>query len=379
MFLFLAVFLGIYGGVNLYLYWKARQAFGLAGWPGAVLAAVLILMVLGPVLSAVLDRRGHAAAARPLAWVVYVWMAAAMWLFFLSLGRDLWNGLAALLARFLPAAAALAVPARGWAVLMAAVVMAAGLWGLREARDIRLTRVTIGAPGLPPEAPSLKVLHISDFHLGLLVGEASLARVIRLAKEAAPDILVSSGDLVDGTAIHFNHLAEMLETVKPPLGKWAVTGNHEYYAGLEEALAFHRAAGFSMLRGESVTPAPGFLLAGVDDPTGREMGLGPVARSAAVLPEGDGRGFRLLLHHRPEPEADAIGRFDLQLSGHTHRGQIYPFNYLVRLAHRYLAGQFDLGRGSRLYVSRGTGTWGPPVRLGSPPEVILYTIVPGGP
>jgi hypothetical protein len=166
----------------------------------------------------------------------------------------------------------------------------------------------------------------------------------------------------------------MLRGIKPRYGKFAVTGNHEYYAGLDKALEFTRGAGFSLLHGASVDIGP-IVIAGVDDRTGVQVrGERPVS-DRQVLSKLDRAKFVLFLKHQPDPEPDALGAFDLMLSGHTHRGQIWPFTYFTMLFYPLNAGRYDLGQGSILYVSRGTGTWGPPIRFLSSPQVTIVELV----
>jgi predicted MPP superfamily phosphohydrolase len=201
--------------------------------------------------------------------------------------------------------------------------------------------------------------------------------VLKLVEDARPDLFVSTGDLVDSPYENLREYAEQFARVQAPLGKFGIPGNHEYYVGLDEARRFHRAAGFQFLRGESVDVSDRLRIACADDPTG------PFVQTSAMpdpLPGGEeaNRPFVLLLKHRPAVRDDSLGRFDLQLSGHTHGGQIFPFNLFVGMVYRYDRGFFDLPKGSQLYVSRGTGTWGPPMRLGSPPEVTLITLEPAG-
>jgi predicted MPP superfamily phosphohydrolase len=162
--------------------------------------------------------------------------------------------------------------------------------------------------------------------------------------------------------------------INPPLGKFAVTGNHEFYAGLKESLAFLKDAGFTVLRGQAVTTGP-IRVAGVDFPAERYIDQPSYIDEQAALDMGDDEGlFTILLKHHPLIEESSLGRFQLQLSGHTHKGQIFPFNYPVRFRYRYIAGLYDLGQGSSVYTSRGTGTWGPPLRLFAPAEVTIFTI-----
>ena len=152
-----------------------------------------------------------------------------------------------------------------------------------------------------------------------------------------------------------------------------MTGNHEFYAGLAQALAFTTRAGFRVLRGEAVT-MPGVMnVVGVDDPSG--PGYGSSSKGERELLSGEKNGmFTLFLKHRPSVGKESLGLFDLQLSGHLHGGQIFPFRYLTRLFYPFVEGLYRLPGGRSLYVSRGSGTWGPPIRFLAPPEVTIIDV-----
>jgi predicted MPP superfamily phosphohydrolase len=169
----------------------------------------------------------------------------------------------------------------------------------------------------------------------------------------------------------------MLATVDPPLGKFAIAGNHEFYAGIRQSGRFLRAAGFKFLRNEDFELNGLINLVGVDDPAGKRRypEIGQVGKEEKILlADLDSERFTLLLKHRPTVEIESLGRFDLQLSGHTHGGQIFPFNLITRLFYPRERGLYRLDKESVLYVSRGTGTWGPPMRFLSPPEVTLIEL-----
>jgi predicted MPP superfamily phosphohydrolase len=219
-----------------------------------------------------------------------------------------------------------------------------------------------------------------------LFRESRLESILQAVMAAQPDILVSTGDLVDGrlsredSISHLNPMAAMIAAVPTKIGKFAVTGNHEYYAGLDQALEFTRRAGFTVLRNQSIPLSDGITISGIDDPAGRRMGL-----PAATPPESEllqsvpAQRFQLLLKHRPDVPATSDGHFDLQLSGHVHKGQIFPFNLLVRLLYPIPCGTTVTQHHSTIHVSRGSGTWGPPMRLLAPPEVTIIDIVPARP
>jgi predicted MPP superfamily phosphohydrolase len=209
----------------------------------------------------------------------------------------------------------------------------------------------------------------------MIVRDERLARILKEVKRSNPDIFISTGDLVDAQINRLEGLAEMLREINPRYGKFAVTGNHEFYAGLPQALEFTRKAGFTMLRGEGLTVAGLINLAGVDDPTRLSLGPFKGVTEKELLSGLDREKFTLLLKHRPDVDKDAQGLFDLQVSGHTHQGQIFPFRLITRLFFPYDGGSFQLPNHSVLHVSRGTGTWGPPIRFLAPPEVTVYELI----
>lgn len=210
-------------------------------------------------------------------------------------------------------------------------------------------------------------------HLGALVGPRRLRRIVALLERLDADVVLSAGDLVDDLGERLSRLAPAFAALRPRLGKYAVTGNHEYYAGIEAALAFHARAGFTVLHARALDLDHAVTLAGVDDPTGRRVAA-PAVEEHELLGALARERFTILLKHQPVIDPRSEGLFDLQLSGHVHRGQIFPFGLLVRLAYRMPTGLTPLAHGGWLYVSRGTGTWGPPMRVGASPEIALIEI-----
>jgi len=377
--LFLVTFFAVYGGAHFYLLVRARQALALGAAATAAVAAPLAALVCAPLVVHALSRAGYEAAARAAALVGYFWMAFAFCLFWMHLAADgarlSWRALHLLAGR-----GAVPFPAPPRTVFLALAAAAAVLcaWGAAEARRVRVERVRIVTEKLPPDRQRLRIAQVSDLHLGLLVRHAAARRTASVLAGLAPDIVVSTGDLVDGQVNRLEGLAEILAAVPAPLGKYAVTGNHEYYAGIVQSLAFARRAGFTVLRGEAVEPGGAVRIAGVDDEAAPGF-LGPnvpppALFAAAALGRQPSPLFTVLLKHRPRPPKEAQGLFDLQLSGHTHGGQIFPFGFVVRRPYPFFRGLYRLEGGGLLWVSRGTGTWGPPVRVGSPPEVTVIDL-----
>lgn len=375
MSLFLLVFFAVYGSVHAYALLKARAALGF-GWGTALaLSPVLALLAAAPVIVHFLDRHGMEGSARAASWIGYVWMGILFFFFWMNVAVDVVNlavrAAGALTGRW---TAPLLVSGRAPFLALAALAAAFSAYALVEARHIRVERVRIESGRLPAAAAPLRIAQISDVHLGLVVRHARARAIADAVRRENPDVLVSTGDFVDGEINHLEGLAEIFAEIRPPLGKYAVTGNHEFYAGIGQSLAFTRRAGFTVLRGESVAAGDGLRIAGVDDPAGAAFGADVRRQEAATLGQAPSRGFTLFLKHRPWLSGSSRGLFDLQLSGHTHAGQIFPFRLLVRIWYPLLSGLRPLDGGGSLYTSRGTGTWGPPMRFLSPPEVTIFEI-----
>ncbi len=370
MVLFALTFLTIYAAMHALVFWGVHPL--LAGHPAlpSLTLTWMTLMILAPLAVRLLDRGGYHLSARGLAWVGYSWMGFLFLAFCLFLLFGLWHLFALGLAKLLPGWPLLTLHRPAAALLVVFAVLATGLYGFHEAATLRVERVRIVTDKLPPGVEKLLVAQVSDLHLGLIHREEALAPIVARLAELAPDILVATGDIVDAQIDHLEELSELWRQLTPPLGKFAVTGNHEYYAGLDQALSYLERSGFTVLRNEAVTLAGRLTLAGVDDPAGRQ--------NPDELPALQGARrelFTLLLKHRPRFNPRAEGLFDLQLSGHAHRGQVFPFNLLTALEYPMQDGLYQLPGGGRLYASRGTGTWGPPMRVLSPPEVTLFEIV----
>lgn len=377
---FLTIFLSLYGGLHLYAFIKVRQALHPGAGQSVALAAGMVVFIVSPLLVRWTEKAGHESIARALAFVGYTWMGLVFLFASVSFALDLYRLLLALLRWALRSElSGMALSQRHGFMISLLLVAGIGLYGLFEALTIRTEHVTIKTPKIPPSAGPIRIVQISDVHLGLIVGKMRLERILAKVKAAEPDLFISTGDLVDGQMDDISTLARMIREIPAPYGKYAVTGNHEYYAGLDRSLEFTRAAGFHVLRDEAVRINDYLTIAGVDDTTGAQRyGIAPKVSEKALLSGLSGQGFRLFLKHRPLLEKEAAGLFDLQVSGHVHKGQIFPFGLVVRCFYPKDAGFLRLEKNSGLYVSRGSGTWGPPIRFLSPPEVTVIELVHDG-
>jgi predicted MPP superfamily phosphohydrolase len=377
MSLFILTFFTLYGGMHLYAFVKARSALHFGAGAGTGLAFFMLLMTVAPFLIRALERSDYEIAARALSYIGYLWLAVLFLFLCASLVFDLYalTVRAAGWAKAPIAMPRVAPPASFWISL--GVALAVCVYGYFEALSIRTERLVIATEKLPPGTDRLRIAQISDVHLGLIVRCDRLVAILEKVNEAKPDVFVATGDLVDAQINHLPGLRELFQDIKPRFGKFAITGNHEYYAEIEKSLEFIQHSGFTLLRGEARDIGP-IIIAGVDDRTAAQMNLPRPATDREILGNLDRKKFVLFLKHQPHPDPDAIGLFDLMLSGHTHQGQIWPFRYFVQRAHPLLAGRYEVGKGSVVHTSRGSGTWGPPIRFLSPPEVTVIELVKKG-
>jgi hypothetical protein len=264
-----------------------------------------------------------------------------------------------------------------WVPVGAVVAVAVG--ALVALRGPSVRRIDIPIEGLAPDLDGLRIVQISDLHVGPTMRLAYVQRVVNMTKALAPDLIALTGDIVDGAVPRLAPLVAPLEALTSGDRAFFVLGNHDYYSGAAPWTAHFENMGFRVLRNTHVTIERGrarLLIGGVIDFAARmsDPEAGPRPDLAA---DGDASpAFRLLLAHNPKiaPLAERAG-FDLQLSGHTHAGQFFPWTFVIHFVHGpHAAG---LSRRGRLwvYVSAGTGTWGPPVRLGTRPELTLLRIV----
>jgi uncharacterized protein len=262
---------------------------------------------------------------------------------------------------------------RGWALLaglgMSAVALVQGLRPpVVHENEVRLT-------GLPAQADGTVIVALSDLHLGATLGAGWMAARVEQVRGLRPDMIVLLGDILEGHSDPPPELLATLRGLEAPLGVWAVTGNHEFHGGASRSSRGLDTTGVRMLHDAWFEVCPGLVLAGVDDLISRRRrGLdgGAVTRTLKDRPPG----ATVLLSHTPwQVEEAAAAGAGLMLAGHTHDGQIWPFGYLVRTILPFMGGRYEFGSMS-LIVCRGTGTWGPRMRLWRPSEILRITLRP---
>jgi predicted MPP superfamily phosphohydrolase len=359
--LFLTTALSIWGLVHLYVFWRLASVPWIVEYlPRKVLVWAGVFLWLSYVLARLAGGLNWPVIAFSLEFAASVWMGLVFLMFVALMGVDVVTLGGAVFARH-------AASVRGWAVVAAVVLGGVAL--VQGMRAPVVTRHEVRLAGLPAERDGLRLVAISDLHLGRLLGERWLTQRVAQVNGLEPDCLVAVGDVVDGSAHHLEPLVPILRGLRAPLGVWSVTGNHEFYEGLEHSIGILHAAGWRVLRDQSVEVVPGLVLVGVDDLTARQQ-FGKSGDPLAAAFQDVPAGSVVFLSHSPmeASRAAALGA-GLMLSGHTHGGQIWPFNHLVALKYPLVAGRYEVD-GMAVLVGRGTGTWGPPMRLWRRSEIL---------
>ncbi len=353
----------------------------------AVVGAFLLLMS-----TLVVTRRVPPELEKFFAWPGFVWLAVLFYLA-LALGiteipRRILLKRATLVpatvgAEAVEAAEVVPDPARrlfiSRSVAIGSGIAAGGVvgYGMTQALGApQLLQVPVTLDKLQKSLSGFRIAVVSDIHLGPLLGRSHTERIVRMINEQEADLVAIVGDLVDGTVAELGEAAAPLRDLVSKHGSFFVTGNHEYFSGHEQWITELDKLGVNPLRNEGLTVAGGLELVGVNDVTGKSYGDGPDLDRA--LAGRDTNNPLVLLAHQPVQVADASSRgVDLQLSGHTHGGQMAPFNFVVPLQQPSVAGLSKVDD-TWLYVSRGAGFWGPPVRVGAPPDITMIELRSAG-
>jgi predicted MPP superfamily phosphohydrolase len=384
-----------------YLWWRLIRGTTTPGRTRRWLTVVIVALTLAPVAADALNMYLPAVLATPLEWLGYSWLALLLYLFFATvamepirfvlLRRERARSVSiqarsggaeseqvdqveqvAEPSRRLLIGRSLAIAAGSLAV----ATVGTGAWFANSTPEVR--RVPITLTGLDPAFDGFRIVLISDVHLSSTYTRSQFRRVIDLVNSQRPDMVAVVGDLVDGDLDELGGDASLLADLVTEQGVFFVTGNHEYYVDTENWMRYLPTLGVRVLRNERVTLRRGNArldVAGIDDRTAEASGVaGHGADLDAALAGRDQTVPVVLLAHQPAlVEQAAVAGVDLQLSGHTHGAQMWPFEYIIALDQPLLAGLGQFGQ-TQLYVTTGTGYWGPSVRLGSRPEISVIEL-----
>ncbi len=379
VFFFLVMSL-LFGSAHRYVWARLVRDAGLpAPWERAATIGmvVLFMLLLAGFLAFRFLPRG---LASPVMWVAYTWLGA-LFLLVLALGV---TDLARVLTVRLQYGGVIEDPERRQAIARifagAAAVLGIGTSaaGMASAlAPVAVKRVRVVLERLGKSASGMRIVQLTDVHVGPTIGRGFIEDIVARVNALEPDAIAITGDLVDGSVAELAEHVAPLARLRARHGVFFVTGNHEYYSGADEWIAHLEKLGIKVLRNERVRigGTEGFDLAGIDDHSSGGFGNGHGPDLKRALEGRDPARACVLLAHQPRgiELADALG-VDLQLSGHTHGGQIIPWNFAVRLQQPFVAGLHRLER-AQIYVSRGTGYWGPPMRVGAPAEITEIELV----
>ena len=358
----LCLAVNLYSARRLASYFKAGRA------AAAGLAALFTALALSFPAAHPLEAAAGGAAGRAFLWFGFFWLGAGFILFWVLLAADLiYAGLGA--------AGVRRPPGRAWALGALAAAAALTALGLAEAAaGPRVRRVDVPLAGLPRELDGFTIAQVSDLHLGRLAGAGGLARLADEIPALKPDLVVFTGDFSERRENVPEAACALVGRLRGRYGAAAALGNHDLPSGGAPGGGFLELCGVTVLRGRAYSPAPGLDVGGVDD-----LRRGPLTAERAAALAGElfrpGRAAVLLSHQPQGWEAVTGGRPALVLAGHTHGGQLFPFNLLERPFFKYFYGLYR-DRATEVYVTSGAGTWGPPLRLFTRSELPLLTLRP---
>ncbi|MDB5244791.1 MAG: metallophosphoesterase [Parcubacteria group bacterium] len=357
--LFLIILAGILFLGNLTVYEALVLAFGLqTGQTHLILAVALGLLSVSFIVSLVIGRKYYNTLTRAFYWFSNIWIGIFSYFFITSL-------VYAVVALLYPPFVALGP----WLFLASVLI---SLYGFIHAQQLVTKPVTVTLPHLPSQWKGRKLVWISDIHIGPLYGAAFAEKIVKHITSLAPDMIFVGGDLYDGTnAPDMTKLSAPLAKLSAPFGVYFITGNHEEYGDLKEFLSIVTTAGMRVLKDELVI-VDGLQLIGVDYRTTAEANA--FKEVLAKLPIDSQQASILLKHEPKDLQVAAEAGISFQISGHTHNAQLWPLTYIADMVHKgyaYGLKRFDT---LQVYTSSGTGTWGPPMRVGTDGEIVLITL-----
>ncbi|MFC1495002.1 metallophosphoesterase [Thermodesulfobacteriota bacterium] len=374
--IFIGIFLTLYGLLHFYFYRKVIGAFHPALPYHILIILILLFLMMSPIIMRVIDGKVPDIISNIITYTGYIWMGIIFLLFSFNLVVDLYQFIVYILSRVFDTSLLKLLPDKKVTLLIiVSLITLINIYGFFEAGHIKTERITLPTHKLPPGVETLRIVQITDTHFSRINGFNLANKIAGIVAGLEPDVLVSTGDFLDDGLKEVEKVQSLFRSLNVKYGKYAATGNHFFITGILNAEKFTKNCGFKLLRNESINVTDFLTIAAIDDPAADRDGSSPLPDEAIILDKLSSDHINLYLKHQPLVKKENIGKFDLQLSGHTHNGQIFPFRYLVSLFYKYMTGLYDLGNNSLLYVSRGTGTWGPPIRFLSPPEITVIDFV----
>ena len=370
--MFLSIVLTVYGSVNFYIFIRGWQALPKESVIRIPYLLIFLIFVLSYIAGRVLERFSICAASDYLIWIGSFWMGMMVYLLFGTLLCDLLR-LGNRIAGTVPVPSELYTRIRQIAALVVTAVAAVTvIAGYVNTLHPRINTVVVEVPKSAGGRRTLDIALVTDIHLGTIIKNSRLQTMVDMVNVLRPDVVLLAGDIVDEdlTPVIQNNLGELLRTIRSRYGTFAVTGNHEYIGGVEAACRYLSDHGVTVLRDRSVLVDNSFYLVGREDRSIGQFTGGRRLPLSSIMKDVDVKQPVIMMDHQPYHLAEATEHgIDLQVSGHTHHGQLWPFNFITSLIYEVSHGIRQIGN-AHVYVSCGYGTWGPPVRVGMTPEVV---------
>jgi len=378
-YLLIPLWFAVLAGLHYYLWLRLARDTGLSRRWRRIAAGVIGGFAISFPAVLAWNRFAPGDAARIAAWPAFLWLGTFLYLLMtvaaIGLARRVVHrvrrtevdpGRREFLARV----------TAGAAVGVAGTVVGVGIVRARGRPEV--TEVPIELDRLPAALDGFRIVQLSDLHAGNTLGRGFVEDLVETTNAARPDLIAFTGDIADGLPDHLRDVVAPLAELRAPHGVYYVTGNHDYYIGADPWLDRLRELGIQVLRNERVSIGEGadsFDLVGIDDFEAERFGIGHGADLGAAIDGRDPVREMVLLAHQPKQvESAAEHGVGLMLSGHTHGGQVWPWHYAAKIQQRgYLAGHYRRGD-TQLYVHRGSGYWGPPIRVCASPEVARITL-----
>jgi predicted MPP superfamily phosphohydrolase len=371
--IFFSIVLSIYTLINIYIFMRGWEVIPENIYIKLGYAVVYSILFLSFVVGRFLERAALSWFSDILVWIGSFWLGAMVYFFLILLVIDflrLINSIVPFFPSFLTA------NNRGTgqiaAIAVSAIVLVVVVSGYINALKVRVKKLELTIRKGIKSRESLNIVVASDIHLGTLICKSRLERIVERINSLNPDLVLLPGDVVDedlGPVIRQN-LGETLRTIKSRLGVVAITGNHEYIGGVEKACRYLSEHGITVLRDSWIEIEKGIVIVGREDLSSRQL-AGKRRKPLEELMAGVDKNLPvILMDHQPFRLEDAEkNRVDLQLSGHTHHGQLWPFNFITKKVYDISWGYKKKGN-THFYISSGVGTWGPPIRTGNRPEIV---------
>lgn len=372
---FILLVISIYVAAHFYIYHRMRTSLELGRTANIIIGLFFVIMIFSPFIIRVSEKMGFSILSTFFSYTGYIWMGIMAILVITLISLDIAYLVVKRIISIFEINQNLFTHTTKYIFLVSFILsLIASSIGFFEAKNVRVTNIKIKSRYLPKDKSPLKIVQLSDIHISQTLGGDFITHITSKIERLNPDIVVVTGDITDINPSRNKRIINAFSSLNPPLGKYAVTGNHEFYTGIEIAIDFYKLCGFKLLKGEVIEPSQDIIIAGVDDENGSRFSNYSDISEVELLKDIEPTKFVILLKHKPFVRNEIKDRVDIQLSGHTHRGQIFPFSLIVKQVYKYFYGLYKISDRMHLYVTSGTGYWGPPIRFLVPPEIAYIEI-----